>query len=148
MGVRAISIEACLAPEAEPLRRAHWQEIEPARQPDALLPNGAVYRGLEAQGALVVLGAFHAEKLVGYSITLLVPALHADRLQATNDALYLEPAHRGGQLGLALIRGTERVVRERGAAELFWSARIGSTFDHLLPRLGYRSEFITHRKDL
>lgn len=120
------------------LFRAHYDEITRHKDVCALDPNWPAYEHLEASGALLVLGAWDSSVLVGYSVTMLAPHLHyRDTIIAQNDVLFVSPDSRGSRAGLALIKTTERMAKERGAALMLWHAKPSTTLHAVLPRLDY-----------
>jgi hypothetical protein len=131
--VRAVPVADVLRERA--LLEAHWQEIALNKDVMELAPRHEVYDSLESSGALLTLGAFSGEHMVGYSATVILPHLHYGNLiYATNDVLFVAKAHRVGTLGLRLIHETERLSAQRGARLMLWHAKEGSALDLMLGR--------------
>lgn len=132
-----------------PLLAEHWDEIARNKELMVLKPNAAAYSTLEKAGALLALGAFAGDEMVGYSVTIVSPHLHyADLLCAQNDVIFVTRARRAGRLGLQLLRETERHARARGARLMLWHAKQHTVLDALLPRLGYGVQDIIYSREL
>ncbi|HEY5993341.1 MAG TPA: GNAT family N-acetyltransferase, partial [Gallionellaceae bacterium] len=103
----------------------------------------------EQSGALLALVAYAGDEITGYSINFVGPHLHYSGLRyAHNDALYVAPEHRGGRLGLRLIRETERLAKEKGARMMMWHAKPDTALEQLIPRLGCGVHEIIYSKEL
>ena len=86
---------------------------------------------------------------MGYSINFIGPHMHYSNLRyAHNDALFVKAGHRGGTLGLRLMRETERLAREQGARMMMWHAKPDTALHKLLPRLGYAVQDIAFSKEI
>ncbi len=136
---------------AAPLLRAHWDEIARNKRVMVLDPDVAAYERLEAQGLLIGVMAFDAEDLVGYSVSIFAPKhIHYRGLAVVNnDVIYVAPAYRGAaRVGLALIRETERIARERGAKLVLWHAKPDTALEAVLPRLGYDVQDIVYSREV
>jgi GNAT superfamily N-acetyltransferase len=90
--------------DAQPLLRCHWREI--AHYPDIPLDvDAASYEQVEAAGMLRIYTARLDGKLVGYAAFIVSPSLHyKGSIQAKQDVLYVDPAHRGGTIGARLVK--------------------------------------------
>jgi hypothetical protein len=120
-----------------PLLASHWDEL--VKLKDVFVVNGDYdkYEHLEQSGSLISLLAFYEDELVGYSINLLSNHLHyKDVLVCYNDLLFVHPSKRNTPLGLKLIRETEQAAKEEGAEIMLWHAKVDSSLDKILPRLG------------
>ncbi|HEX7240580.1 MAG TPA: GNAT family N-acetyltransferase [Longimicrobiaceae bacterium] len=96
---------------------------------DRLLPDPA-HRALLAEADGVVVG--FAGVFSGY-------AYHADEPYARVLALVVDPAHRGGGVGAALMAEAEAWARERGAAAVHLTAATHREGAHrFYRRMGYR----------
>ncbi len=132
-----------------PLLHAHRDELATAKHLMQLAPNVDAYRALENTQSLLALVAYRGEEVIGYSISFIGPHLHYSGLRyAQNDALYVAPAHRGGRLGLNLIRKTEALAKARGARMMLWHAKLDTTLEKLMPRLGYGVQDIVFSKEM
>jgi GNAT superfamily N-acetyltransferase len=121
--------------DAPALIQAHWEEVALSKDIMVLDPDWDRYRHLERQRALLCLGAFAQDGLVGYSIGAVMPHLHYRNLiYYQNDVLYLDPEHRRHRLGARLIRETEEHAEGRGAKFHCWHAKKGSALDRMMER--------------
>lgn len=134
MDIRPITVTEFME-RGEPLLREHWAEVERRRDVLRLQPNMPAYRNLEQMGALLSLGAYVDDTLVGYAVTIVTLHLHdANLIYASNDVLYVAPAHRDGMAGGRLMVETERRAKDRGARLIFWSVKPGTAMYEILKR--------------
>ena len=134
---------------AWPLLEAHREEL--TTNPDLMVldPDIARYQTLETAGALLSLGLFKDERLVGYSINALFTNLHyGDLLVCQNDLLFIDRAHRKGMAGVRLIATTESMAKDRGAQMMLWHAKPNTALHAMLPRMGYRVQDIVYSQVL
>jgi GNAT superfamily N-acetyltransferase len=134
---------------AWPLLEAHREEL--TTNPDLMVldPDIARYQTLEAAGALLSLGLFKGDDLVGYSINNMFTHSHyGGLLVCQNELLFLAKAHRRGMAGVRLIAATEQTARDRGADMMLWHAKPRTTLDRMLPRMGYRTQDIVYSQVL
>ncbi len=131
------------------LLQAHRREL--ATNPDImdLKPRRERYEALEALGAMVSLGLFDGDSLIGYSVNIIDANMHyADLVVGQNDLLFVHPKYRKSQDGLALIHATEDALRARGARMMVWHAKEGTALQGMMPRLGYRVQDVIFSKVL
>jgi GNAT superfamily N-acetyltransferase len=134
---------------AWPLLEAHREELTTNPDLMVLKPDVARYQTLEAAGAMLSLGLFKGDDLVGYSINNLFTHSHyGGLLVCQNELLFLAKAHRRGMAGVRLIAATEEIARERGADIMLWHAKPRTTLDRMLPRMGYRTQDIVYSQVL
>lgn len=127
----------------EALGRQHYEEIALNKCVMVYAPDIEKYKALEAHGALLTLGVFEGEELIGYSVNILHPHLHYKELNvAQNDMLFVAKDNRLGTLGLKLIRATTKAAKERGAQFMVWHAKESSQLAKLLPKLGCKVQDI------
>ena len=126
------------------LMEAHWQEVARNKELMKLDPNWDAYHYLEDAGMMFALGAFVTEggreKLVGYSVNFVQQHMHYKQLRyGQNDLLFIGAEHRGGSLGMRLIRESEKRARELGCQMFLWHAKDDPTLKlkDILPKLGY-----------
>ncbi len=137
------------ADELHPLLQAHRDELATAKHLMEVAPNIAAYRALEQCGALLGLIAYRGQEIVGYSISFVGPHLHYSNMRyAHNDALFVKAEHRGGTLGLRLMRETERLAKEKGAAMMMWHAKPDTALANILPRIAYAVQDIVFSKEV
>lgn len=135
--------------EAAPLLVEHWEEVAKLKHLMVLKPNREMYERLEDVGALISVGAFQGDKMVGYSVSIISTHLHyADLYYANNDVLFVAKEHRAGRLGFRLIKETERIAKERGGRLMIWHAKPGTVLDKIMPRLGYGVQDVLYAKEL
>lgn len=128
------------------LLEAHREELTTNKDLMKLAPRREIYERLEAAGALLSLGAFVDDKLVGYSIGILDRNLHyGDLAVLQNDLFFVGLEHRA-RLGLRLMNETERLAAQRGARMVLWHAKQGSSFANILDRKGYRVQDIIYSR--
>lgn len=136
------------AEDAVPLFEAHRAEI--THYPDIPLDiDWDWYRTVEAAGMLRCYTARKNGGLVGYCV-LMVQRNHRYRssLQATQDVLYVAPAHRHGRVGLGLIRHVEEALRAEGVQVLYQHTKAKRTEGALMDKLGYELVDLIHAKRL
>ena len=145
MQIRHIKIDEVR--RASDLVRAHHAEVEPEHELD---PDWVAYGEIEAAGRLFVLGVFSGEALVGYSINVDVPAhIHYRGTHyAQNQAFFVAEANRRGGTGRALLEATEREAKRRGASRLLTHAKLGTAYEAMLDRSGFRVVEVLHGKEL
>jgi GNAT superfamily N-acetyltransferase len=136
--------------ELLPLLKAHRNELATHPHLMRVLPGFGKYEALENAGMLLVLVARDKlGKIVGYSGNMVYPNMHYSELvMGHNDVLYVPPEHRGGTLGLRLIKQTEGAMRLRGVKLLLWHAKQHTKLDHMMPKLGYAVQDIMYSKEL
>lgn len=135
--------------DAEPMLADHWREVAKHRDLMVLAPDWPRYEAMADAGALVIVGAYVGDRMVGYAMSFAAPHLHyVGLVSCSNDVLYVDPAHRKGRLGLQLIYETERLAKERGAQIITWHAKEGTALAKLLPRIGYGVHEIVYSKRL
>lgn len=134
---------------ADKLFAEHYEEIARNKHIMQLAPNWDLYERLEKGDLLLIISAWDEAKLVGYSVSFLSHHLHYRHLlYAQNDVLFVSKEYRRGKLGLALIRETENLARQRGAKLMLWHAKQGTALDALMPRLKYQVQDIVYSKEL
>ncbi|MGL4666327.1 MAG: GNAT family N-acetyltransferase, partial [Saezia sp.] len=106
------------------------------------------YAHLQEKGLLIALVALDEGKMVGYACALLAPNLHYGYLMGVNDVVFVRESYRYKGYGLRLMREMEKKVGERGARFMVWQAKLGSSLNKILPRLGYRAEEVNYIKEL
>ena len=135
--IRRITNTAQAIVDNEALGREHYDEIALNKQVMVYAPDVSKYAQLEEVGALLTLGAYDKDNLVGYSVNILTPHLHYQNLLCChNDMLYLHPDYRQGLLGVRLIKTTRAAARALGVQFMLWHAKPGTNLDKLLRRLG------------
>ena len=118
--------------EIERLGQLHKDEVEADVTALPVSVNRDLYDVLHAQGALVCVGAFDDDRLVGYAIALLSPNFHYRMTTAAHDALSLHRDYRTPRMALRLIDAVEAECKARGAQLMVWHAPIGGAFERIL----------------
>jgi hypothetical protein len=115
----------------------HYEEVAKFKDLHVLQPDLDAYLEAERHGALVVLVAFVAERVAGYSVGSLKfnPHYAATRFYA-NDIVYVAPVFRRGRMFHRLRQETKRIARERGAVLCTWHTKPGTTMHEIMPRVG------------
>lgn len=131
------------------LLEAHREELTTNKGLMILKPDISTYEMLESKKALLSLGAFSGDEIIGYSINILANNLHyADLMMCQNDVLYVREDKRQGPTGLRLIYETERLAKDRGADLMLWHAKPDTNLNELLPRLAYRVQDVVYTRVL
>lgn len=129
--------------EALPLLVAHWREI--AHYPDIPLdPDVVAYRAAEGIGLIrfYTIRDFDpvdlSERLVGYAVFFVRPNMHyKGSLQASQDVLYVDPAHRG-TLGYRFIAWCDEQLKAEGVQVACHHAKAAHPqLGRVLAKLGY-----------
>lgn len=96
-----------------------------------------MYGVLEKSGVFHTIGAFLADKLIGFVTVLVSIAPHVGVFMAVTESLFVAKEHRKTGAGLKLIRQAEACAVERGAPCLLISAPLGGNLAEVLPHVGY-----------
>lgn len=127
-----------LVAEFEPLLREHWREV--AHYADLpLLPQWERYTALAAAGVMRVFTARLGGALIGYSVHVVTPSLHYTVQTASEDILFVLPAHRHGTLGSRLIAVADEQLRAEGVVLSMRHVKFRPDLDYsrVLERMGY-----------
>jgi predicted GNAT superfamily acetyltransferase len=131
------------------LLEAHREELTTNKGLMILKPDISTYEMLESKNALLSLGAFDGDEIVGYSVNIMAHNLHySDLMMCQSDVLYVREDKRQGPAGLKLMRETERLAKERGAQMMLWHAKPDTNLDQILPRMGYRVQDVVYTRVL
>ena len=134
---------------ADPLFEEHYEEIARNKQIMKLKPDEETYRKMESAQQIFILSARQDDVLIGYSVNFVTNHLHyADLRIAQNDLLFISKEHRGGRIGLKLIRETESHARSLGCKLMLWHCKENTTLSALLPRIKYGVQDIIYSKEL
>lgn len=146
--VRAATVDEVSA-LAGPLFADHYDEVALHKQVMRLKPDWLRYKALEQHDSLLILTAWVDGMLAGYAVSFVLTHLHySELLYAANDVLFVAKEHRQSQVGLRLIRETERVAQGRGCRLVTWHAKEGTALEGILPRMGYGVQDILYSKEL
>lgn len=134
--------------EAWKLLEEHREELMTNKDLMILKPNVELYRVLEDSDSLISIVAFDGDKIIGYSISFVSANLHySDLLLCSNDALFVTKKHRGN-IGLKLMRMTERLAKERGCKMILWNTKPNTPLAEILPKLKYKVQDIVYSKEI
>ena len=134
---------------ADPLFEEHYEEIARNKQIMKLKPDEETYRKMESAQQIFILSARQDDVLIGYSVNFVTNHLHyADLRIAQNDLLFISKEHRGGRIGLKLIRETENHATSLGCKLMLWHCKENTTLSALLPRIKYGVQDIIYSKEL
>jgi GNAT superfamily N-acetyltransferase len=146
--VRRSSVDEMLG-NSQALFTQHWDEIARNKDVMVLKPDESAYRRMEEAGSLLILAAFKAGQIVGYSVNFIIRHPHyADLLVCQNDLLFIDQAHREGGAGIRLMRRTEQEGKKRGCRLMLWHAKEGTPLAAMLPRMGYGVQDIVYSKQI
>ena len=133
-------------PELKPLHEAHWQETESARHGLELAPDYDAMAADERAGRLLQFTVRHCGALVGNLRMYVLQSRHSANLVAVEDTLYIAPAHRGGLLGLKLLRYAEQCLVQIGVREIDANSKLVNGADVLMRRMKYTPVAIQFHK--
>ncbi len=136
-------------PAVVELFHAHWDEIALNKELMRLKPMLDKYYDIEANGMLLIIGAYADGELVGYSVNFLNQHLHyADLWVCMNDIVFISQDMRKSGIGIGLLKRTEELAKERGAQMMLWHVKQNTALSALLPRIGYGVQDIVFSKGL
>lgn len=124
--------------EIEDLIEAHWREI--AHWHDIpLMPDWGAYERMAEAGLLRIYTVrTSTSRLVGYAVFFVKHNPHySTSLQASQDILFLMPAHRGAAVGAGLVQYAEADLRSIGVQVVYHHIKHAFDFGPMLDRLGY-----------
>ena len=146
--IKLATVDEMLA-EAQTLFDEHYEEIARNKHVMVLKPDEITYRKSEEMGSIFILSARQDDVLIGYSVNFVTNHLHyADLRIAQNDLLFISKEHRGGRIGLKLIRETESHATSLGCKLMLWHCKENTTLSALLPRINYGVQDIIYSKEL
>ena len=137
---------AAVLPELRTLHEAHWLETEKHRQGLALEPDYDSMAADERMGRLLQFTVRHCGALVGNLRMYVVQSRHTRNLVAVEDTLYIAPSHRGGLLGLKLVRYAEQCLVQIGVREIEANSKLVNGADALMRRMRYEPVAIQFHK--
>lgn len=111
---------------------AHWHDIP-------LAPDWPVYERMAEAGLMRIYTVrTGTSRLVGYAVFFVKHNPHySTSLQATQDVLFLMPAHRGAAVGAGLVQYAEADLRALGVQAVYHHVKHAFDFGPMLERLGY-----------
>ena len=121
--IKLATVDEMLA-EATILFEEHYTEIARNKEVMKLKPDEMTYRKMEDAHQIFILSARQDDVLIGYSVNFVTNHLHyADLRIAQNDLLFISKEHRGGRIGLRLIRETENNSTSLGCKIMLWHCK-------------------------
>jgi hypothetical protein len=124
--------------ELHPLHVLHYAETERHRRGIALAPKYDRVRAMERAGGVVQFTARRHGELAAQLRLYLSESVHTASVVASEDALFLAPAHRPNAfLMIALLRYAEQVLIDLGAHEIHANSKKVNNAAVLMRRLGY-----------
>lgn len=127
----------------------HREELTTHKHLMALKPDVSRYKLLEDGGMLFTLALYDEQRIVGYSVNMVVRNIHySDLITSQNDILFVHPDYRRGMWGAKLIKETERVAKQRGASFIIFHGKPDTIFSSIMPRLGYGVQDIMFSKEV
>lgn len=137
--------------ELHKLHVEHWGETEKHRHGLKLNPNYPAVLNRELAGELLQFTLrTEAGELVGNLRMLLSTSIHTQTRYASEDTLFIRPAHRGGFAVMALMRFAEAALLSLGVREIRVNSKLVNRADVLMRRMGYDPvalEFVKIFKD-
>jgi hypothetical protein len=125
--------------EMHPLHVEHWAETERHRHDIALNPDYAFMLEAERAGRMLQFTLRDpGGALVGNLRMYIDVSRHTQTEFAKEDTLYIQPAHRGGFVVMALIRFAEKALVSIGAQEIRVNSKLVNRADVLMRRMGYQ----------
>lgn len=122
----------------EALWPAHWEEVAINRDSIKLAPDYQSYEAFADAGALHIVTAREAGKIVGYLINIVRPHLHyKNDLHGFADVYYIQPEHRQGWAGVKLFKYAEKTLEARGVKKLFMGTKLHLDMSRLFERMGW-----------
>lgn len=130
--------------ELQPLGQAHYAEVSGWQAPFHM--DRVLYQATEAAGQHLFVTARAGGELVGYAGFFIGRHNYADVITATQDCVYLRPAHRQGWNALGLLGFADATLRDRQVQIVLHGVPINHDFSPVLRTLGYRpSEILWER---
>lgn len=127
-----------LAEEIIALSDKHYSEVVTyeERDPDISIDH---YVSIEHRGALRTYTARKNKAIIGYAVYVVSYHPHYRKsLRAIQDAIYIDPNHRVGNIGVSFIQWTESKLAQEGVEYVYQSSAKDHDIGHLLIRMGYK----------
>ena len=123
--------------ELTPLFNDHHDEIMGNKGME-FLPDWELYFSLEQLNVFKIFIMRERDIVIGYVSYTVSNQLHyKGSSQASQDALFLSPSHRGKMLGIKLLKHSENALIKLGVKTIFQHANIDNDFTVILKRLKY-----------
>lgn len=108
-------------------------------------------RQLVTSPKTLVLLAWDANELIGYTCGVLHENIFNERLRVTDIGVYVKPEYRAGSVSRRLIANLETWAIQQGAKELWLGQTTGDDYDQVIKyynRLGYKTKGFNCVKEL
>lgn len=135
--VLAVERFADVLEELKPLHAEHFAETEGHRHDLPLDPDYDAMAADDRAGRLLQFTVRHDGALVGGLRMYVLLSRHTKTLFAEEDTLFITPAHRGGLLGLKLLRYAEQCLVQIGVREIDANSKLVNGADVLMRRMKY-----------
>jgi GNAT superfamily N-acetyltransferase len=135
-------------PEIMALAAQHWMETEEYRHGQGFKPVFARYDEYAKCGWMFVVMVRDEGRAIGYSAMYVTPSMHTQKLIATEDTFFLEPAYRGKGLASDFVSFVENECVKRGAVEVVFTAKAVNHVGAILEHLDYVPVAVQYSKQL
>jgi len=125
-------------PEFEPLAHAHWQETEMYHHGEGFDPDLKRYAHFNDIGIYHLYTARCHGKLVGNAGMYLMPSMHTQKINATEDTWFLAPEFRAGRNAIRFYQYVEDQMRAKGAVSVTMSTKKTNGAGRILEYLKYK----------
>lgn len=115
----------------------YQEESKIAEMPE-INPNWEVYQSLEDTGALVVVGAFDGEDIVGISSVYISVMPHYSKIGARTESIFVLKEYRKYGTGKTMLEVSEQVARHFNAEYMFIGANLDGVLDKIATKNGFR----------
>lgn len=123
--------------DCQELWREHYDEIALRKAQKPMSPDVPYFRFLDASGALQILTARNAGRMVGYCLVVVRRHTHYETLCGFEDSYFLSASERKGTAGIRLITNSLYHLRKRGVQEVFFMTKTHKNLSKLFERLGF-----------
>ncbi|CAB4129437.1 hypothetical protein UFOVP118_58 [uncultured Caudovirales phage] len=128
---------AALSQEAEELFKKHYEESADHLDRFPLAMNLKAYLTLESKHRLETYTVRDGNKLIGYSVWMLIRPIHYSHNEVASSALiYLLPEYRKGLEGYKFIKWSIEHLKQREVERILVSIKANNDFGNILKRLG------------
>ena len=104
----------------------HWEELALYKDKVPLNVNYPLYKQLDAEGKMLMVGARDEGRLIGYFFGIMTMHPHyMDQLVLKMDIFWLHPDYRGkGMTGVKLFRFVEAEAKRQGVHTLYYGSKL------------------------
>jgi len=124
-------------PDRERLWVEHYSEFVPAHENKMPIgPDCKAYQALANAGALEIITARKAGRMIGYCLIVCRRHIHYDSLCAFEDSYFVTKSERLGSVGTRLIKRALEVCEARGCVRAYWMTKEFNSIGKLFERMG------------